>query len=298
MRRALLVAGLAGCGRIGFDDAIADAALPICTTPFGALAPIPGVNTAEQELGPVVSADRLDVIFYGTRTGALGMTDLWQATRANPSVSFGPAVPLANVNTADAEGGPSLTADGLTMYFSSDRPGGLGGNDIWMATRPDRASPFSAPTHLAEVSSAEQDYDPTISPDGLELYITSGRPGGAGAFDIWVASRPDVDSRFGTPINLTELNSPAQENGGWMTADRRVMLFTRGQPPGTQTDVWWASRPTPSARFQPVGLVDALDVNSTAFELGPTGSPNGDTIYVSSSRATSDDLYFATRTCP
>jgi hypothetical protein len=296
-RAARAVIALCGCGRVGFDNLPPDAT-PICTTPFGAPSLIPGVNTVDAELGPVVSADGREIMFYSRRAGGVGLSDEWRASRPDADSPFAAAVVIANVNTTFEDGGASISRDGLTLYFSSDRPGGVGDSDIWTATRSSVGSPFGAPVPVPEVNSDTTEYDPIISPDGLELYLSSRRPGGLGGFDIWRASRTDTSSAFGTPVNVTELNSPGHDNGGRETLDRRLVLFSRGVPADAQTDLWWATRSGPGQPYEALTVLDSL--NSPGFELGPMISQDGQTIYFSSSRPGmgSDDLYFATRTCP
>ena len=75
----------------------------------------------------------------------------------------------------------SLSADGLTLYFASDRVVPLD-MDLWVATRPDTDSPFGTPQPLVELNTGEQDLDPALTPDGLELFFSSTRNGAAQLF--------------------------------------------------------------------------------------------------------------------
>lgn len=64
-------------------------------------------------------------------------------------------------------------------------------------------SDWSAPVNLGPViNSASSDQGPAISKDGLTLYFHSNRPGGLGAFDMWVSQRASVDDPWGAPVNL------------------------------------------------------------------------------------------------
>ena len=49
------------------------------------------------------------------------------------------------VNSSAFDGGPSISNDGLTLYFASERPGGLGEADLWVTTRPTISGPFGPP---------------------------------------------------------------------------------------------------------------------------------------------------------
>ena len=103
----------------------------------------------------------------------------------------------ATVTSEEAEGRPTVSADGRTLLFWSLRSGGPGDADIWMATRPNTETSFSAPTSLG-LNTAENDWGPHLSADGCTLYFGSTREGGLGGIDIYVAtlrrSREEVHS--------------------------------------------------------------------------------------------------------
>jgi TolB protein len=82
---------------------------------------------------------------------------------------------------------PFISFDGLSLYTREDD--GEGGVDIWYATRTDRASAFGAPVNLTVVNSSSGESGPSVSPDGVALYFSSDRPGGAGGSDTYVSTR-------------------------------------------------------------------------------------------------------------
>ena len=85
---------------------------------------------------------------------------------------------------------PSVTHDGLTLFFDSTRGGGLGGPDIWVASRESTSDPFGAASTLQALNSGGFDARPSVSWDGTELFFSSGRAGNESpAPDIWRASR-------------------------------------------------------------------------------------------------------------
>jgi Tol biopolymer transport system component len=70
------------------------------------------------------------------RPGGVGSEDLWVATRATTRAPWSTPVPLGSVvNSTAFDGAPALSFDGTTLYFFSDRPGGFGGNDLYVTTR-------------------------------------------------------------------------------------------------------------------------------------------------------------------
>ena len=101
------------------------------------------------------------------------------------------------VNAAGADDYyPTLTRSG-TLVFSSNRPGGLGENDIYRARRVDGR--WTTPENLGvPVNSASREYDPFIAPDESYLVFASERPGGLGGADLYV-ERAAAGRRVGSP---------------------------------------------------------------------------------------------------
>jgi WD40-like Beta Propeller Repeat len=108
------------------------------------------------------------------------------------STEGGPSIPVAVGPGANNR--PSITHDGLTLFFDSVRSGGLGGPDLFVATRAATTEQFGPATHLAGLSSPGFDTRPSISWDASELLFSSIRPGGEGGPDIWWTSRSKAPS--------------------------------------------------------------------------------------------------------
>ena len=79
--------------------------------------------------------DAKEVFFGSNRPGGRGGNDIWTSTRQNAKDSWSTPVNVASVNTPSSDVTPSLSFDGLTMIFGSNRSGGSGGNDLWITTR-------------------------------------------------------------------------------------------------------------------------------------------------------------------
>jgi len=157
------------------------------------------VNIFADEICPAISADGLQLYFseWGVfRPGGYGGSDMWVTTRETTSDPWGTPVNLGPaVNSSAHDDGPFITADGLALFFSSDRPGGYGGSDMWVSTRETASDPWDTPVNLGPaVNSSDSDSVPRISADGSTLYFASNRSGGSGNFDLWQASiEPIVD---------------------------------------------------------------------------------------------------------
>jgi hypothetical protein len=95
-----------------------------------------GVNSSASDARPNVRHDGLEIVWDSTRTGSLGATDIWTASRSSVDEPWGTAVQLDNgINSAAGESRASLSWDGETLVFGSTRPGGEGSADIYVSTR-------------------------------------------------------------------------------------------------------------------------------------------------------------------
>lgn len=107
------------------------------------------------------------------------------------SIEGGPKTVVAGgPNSSASDNRPSVTRDGLTIFFDSDRTGGLGGQDIYYSTRSNTSEPFGPAIHLIGLSSPGFDARPAISKDGSFITFSSNRSGSTSpAPDIWFAKR-------------------------------------------------------------------------------------------------------------
>jgi len=145
---------------------------------------------------------------------------------------FGEAVNLGQtVNSGASDWGPSISPDGLELYFESDRSGGSGREDLWVSTRATTEDDWGVPVNLGQtVNTVAEEWGPSISGDGLELYFTSNRPGGSGGQDLWVTRRATTDEPWDTPVNLgSTVNSSSQEIYPCISADGLELYFNSDQ---------------------------------------------------------------------
>ncbi|MDA3880875.1 MAG: OmpA family protein [Prolixibacteraceae bacterium] len=122
---------------------------------------------------------------------------------------------------------PSISADGNTLYFSSDRPGGKGGNDIWWCRKIN--GEWSEPFNLEEINTEGEELFPLIASDGV-LYFSSNGHGGMGGLDIYMAL-PDRGV-FTTVENMGyPVNSP-QDDFGLILDDTGMSGYFSSDRPG------------------------------------------------------------------
>jgi hypothetical protein len=165
---------------------------------FNAGAPL---NTSQNEGAQTLSSDGTYMYFTAcNRPEGLGNCDIYFSAHKDGKwtepFNLGPPV-----NTSRWESQPSISADGKTLFFSSSRPGGLGGKDIWF-TRLNAKNVWTKPKNLGNlINSTEDEMSPFIHFDGKTLYFASNGRVGMGGFDIYV-TRLRNDSTWTEPKNL------------------------------------------------------------------------------------------------
>ncbi len=234
---------------------------------------------------------------------ALGLTTEF----ANADFTFGTPTNLGPiVNTSSGDWHPSISADGLSLYFNSNRPGGYGGYDLWVTTRETTDDPWGAAVNLGPtVNSSRDEVAPSISADGLSLYFSdpfNPRPGGYGSTDIWVTTRATTEDDWGTPVNLEPpVNSSADEIVSCISPDGLQLYFCDYQlrrPGGLGGfDLWVTTRATTDDEWgEPVNL--GPSVNSSSNEMRASISAEGLALYFQSDRPGGSghwDLWVTTR---
>jgi hypothetical protein len=242
----------------------------------------PVVNSQHDEQHPSISGDGLELYFMSRRPGGVGDWDIWVARRETIHDSWAePANIGSTVNRSGEDWAPCISADGLELYFESNRPGGYGDTDILVASRITIDEPWGNPMNLGPtVNSSSRDGGPNISSDGLELYFKSTRPGGHGSEDLWVTKRPAKDEPWGNPVHLgPTINSHDWEREPSISADGLALFFACiNAASGSDWDMCLSSRRTKnSAWSKPVNL--GLNVNTPYNEDGPSVSADGRTLY-------------------
>ena len=209
------------------------------------------------------------------------------------------------VNSAAEDFAPHISKDGLTLYFASTRPGGFGGEDLWISRRASKDGPWNPPVNLGTIINTDaNERSPALSRDGHHLFFATTRGGGSGGFDIWVSWRHDTRDDFGwqAPVNLgTQFNSAATDAGPsyFDNDDAGIpLLFLASNRPGGAggLDIY-VSELTANGSFGPPVLVKEL--SEVANDLTPTVRRDGIEIIIASTREGAigaQDLYVSTRT--
>jgi len=209
----------------------------------------PNINTPFNENAPDLSLDGHQLYFQSNRPGGYGGTDIYVSERHNRRDDFGwqPAENLgAGVNSSATDQQPCFFEDDTTgtttLYFNSNRPGGIGSHDIYASTlQPDGS--FGAAALVEELSSPWDDQGPDIRRDGLEMFLASDRPGTLGYHDLWVSTRSSTSDPWSLPVNLGPvINSIYIDVAPQLSFDGTVLYFGADDPTHTNQDIWVTTR--------------------------------------------------------
>ncbi|MBN1360118.1 MAG: PD40 domain-containing protein [Sedimentisphaerales bacterium] len=240
-------------------------------------------------LGPVIndaggvqacdfSHDGLELYFAAwARPGGFGSGDIWVSTRERLDSPWQEPVNLGpNVNSAGSEVEPSISSDGLELYFSCW--------DDWIlrvCTRPSKDAPWSKPVKIGppvgsiqpamEIGSDDA-WRPDISSDGLSLYFSSTRAGGYGGDDIWMARRATTADPWTAPVNLgPNVNTDGDELFPNISTDGLTLVLSRA-------GISAATREFIEDDWGPAVPVEIRPPDAGNFH-SPALSPDGSTLY-------------------
>ncbi|MCB0706711.1 MAG: PD40 domain-containing protein [Saprospiraceae bacterium] len=191
--------------------------------------PISAINTPDNEGAQCISPDgrymvftrcfpeythRSCDLFYSEKVG-----DRW--TTPQP---IGPPI-----NTSSWESQPTLSPNGKALYFSSNRPGAIGGKDLWVSYRQSDDS-WGEPQNLGpKINTTASEQSPFIHPDNQTLYFMSSGHPGLGGHDLYY-SRKDSTGAWGEPQNLGyPINTKANEGALIVSLDGRTAFFATDQ---------------------------------------------------------------------
>jgi hypothetical protein len=237
------------------------------------------VNTAYMEAEFDMSLDGLELYFGSDRPGGRGGSDIWVTTRTTVDSDWSiPVVLGPAVNGPKDDYAPSISADKLSLYFGSDRQGGIGSHDIYVATRPTIEDPWEAPVNLGPiVNTSAYESKPSISSDGLSLFFGSNREktgtAYAGLCYIYVTTRATLTDPWGEPTPLgSEVNPGLGFDSDWpsISEDGLSLFFSHWL--GDTAHMWVATRVSVSDSW-------SRSVSLGLFGVCPCFGPDRSTMY-------------------
>ncbi|MCB0635934.1 MAG: PD40 domain-containing protein [Lewinella sp.] len=217
--------------------------------------PLDALNTPNDEGAQNISADGRLLLFTSCyRRDGYGRCDLYYAEKHNGRWTEARNMG-ERINTPGWESQPSLSANGQMFYFTSDRRGGKGGNDIWISYRQPNGE-WGEPVNAGDViNTPGNEESPFLHPDGQTLYFMSDGHPGLGSYDLFVA-RLDSNGQWQQPRNLGyPINTPAAEGALFVSLDGTTAYYAsnheRPQDSGRtdfdiyQFPLYQAARPQP-----------------------------------------------------
>jgi hypothetical protein len=239
---------------------------------------------ADRTDNPTLTGDLLEIYFTSDRGGN---GDLWFARRSSAASPFGAPATVAELNTDGFETSAAISRDGLTLWFGSDRTGGVGGIDVWVSTRANRTASWTAPLNVASINSSADDIP---RPPGLRettMPMASSRDI-VGGYQTYFARRTGRGAPFDKPVIASGVMFPDRSTVDAFLSDDGLTIFYSsaafpGADAGTATsDLYVAWRRTVSEPF--AMNMPLNDLNSPAEERDPWLTPDGKTNYITSDR--------------
>jgi outer membrane protein OmpA-like peptidoglycan-associated protein len=212
----------------------------------------PPLNTSQNEGAASISSNGNYMFFTACdRRGGMGSCDIYFSSLNGGrwSEPFNLGMP---VNTSYWESQPSISADGKRLFFSSSRPGGEGGKDIWFSTLNEQ-NMWTEPQNMGSLVNTDGDeMSPFIHFDGKTLYFASDGRTGMGGVDLFM-TRMNDDSTWAEPQNLGyPINTYNDEMGLIIESGGRRAYFSSVRDKANGKDIFYFNlhesiRPNPVA---------------------------------------------------
>jgi len=233
--------------------------------------PLSTINTIYNEGAQSISTDGKLLFFTAcTRSDGIGSCDIYFSRNKDGKWSV-PQNAGSPVNSPSWESQPSISANGGSLYFVSNRQGGKGGMDIWKCNLKgfsDSGRPiWGKPINLGDsINTQGNEMSPFIHSDGKTLYFASDFWPGLGGYDIFY-SRQKNDSIWTKPLNIGyPINSYKDEQGLVVDASGKNAYYSSDRPGSQGMDIY-SFELYESARPSPVSYIKGKVVDEE------TGAP-------------------------
>lgn len=264
-----------------------------CPRAFGRPQLVANVNTSFDDLCARLSPDEKTMWFTSDRGDSRPRPDGWElyvTTRAKTSDPFSVPTKLATLESNLEDGCPTVTGDGLRIFFQTRRTNGK--LEIWSSTRSSTSVDFPAPSRVdALVPSGWETWNPYVLPDGSAIYHS-----GASSSGTHMHRAAAMGTSFGAPQPLLSL-AMSQEQAPVVTQDERWIFYAQaGTMGGRDFDIYVSTRASTSVPFPTSTVVQEL--STPGYEFATWISPDGCRMYFTSERAGGpgrDDIWMAER---
>ncbi len=236
---------------------------------FGKAQLMKNVNEKYHDAAAALSADGNTLYLYRDNKKTKG--DLYMSTRgknakdkksakkANDDDFGDPKKLNNNINTKYQETSLCVSQDGNIMYFTSDRPGGKGGLDIYMSKK--EGNDWGPGTNVAEINTEYDDDSPFLSFDGKTLYFSSKGHDTMGGYDVFKSQ--DENGKWGKPENLSApINGPEDDMHIMITEDNANGYYVSSDEAGFGSkDIYKIGAPK----------IDLIKLDKTGLTITPPG---------------------------
>jgi hypothetical protein len=229
------------------------------------------VSTPYSEVRVALSPDGRTILWGSIdRPGGPGGWDIWMIRRDGKGWS---APQPVSFDTPHKEFDPSFSEDGRLVWFFSNRPGGLGGDDIWQVSFDPQGGTFGSPENAgAGVNSAGDEWAPSISDGGRTLLFASNGRGGQGRHDLFLSRLRDGEWQAAQSVQ-GEVNTGADEFDAVLVDGGRLLVYTHSENVDqAPIELWSAVRGDDGGYHAPARL-DARINAAGGFALGPALDP-------------------------
>jgi len=258
---------------------------------FGAPEVVAELSVLAKSDNPSLTADLLEIYFTASEVPGPG-GEIWRATRQDASGPFERPARVEELRAAATrnETSPIVSADGLTLWFASDRSGGAGDLDIWVTTRRARTERWPPPENLARLNSQGKEIPRPPGQHQLVMPLASDREA-EGRYQIYFSERPEPLAPFETPRRIGELELTGESTvDGFLTDDGLSLFYATGPAIGA-AELYVASRRSTADAFErPQPLAE---LNTEADERDPWLSPDGSLFFFASDRSGRYAIYTA-----
>jgi len=236
--------------------------------------PVESLNSEFEDGTPSISSDFSMIYFTRCKKGKnQELSCQIYSARSDGSDWADPQVEFETLGDSITNAHPAISPDGLTLYFVSDMPGGLGENDLWKVTRDSPQGPWGEPRNLGEgINTPGNEVYPYVHPDGT-LYYSSDSRVGLGGLDIYKA-RQDETGGWILENMKPPINSPGDDFGIVFEAEQERGFFSSGRRGRGNDEIY--SFVLPPLNFSVVGEVrdektDQPLVGSNVRSVGSDG---------------------------
>lgn len=183
------------------------------------------VNTELHESAIGLSPDGKQLYIYIDNNKHKG--DIFYSTLDKAGAWSVPVAMDNSINTEYIENAITFTADGKTIYFSSNKPGGKGGMDLYSSTL-NKNNKWTVPVNLGEIVNTDTDDEaPYIAADGISLYFASKGHEGMGGYDIFKTVLDTNTKQWSIPANMQyPINSTDDDMYFSISSDSKYAYFS------------------------------------------------------------------------